>query len=99
KAGHVSKEAAHYPLWIDTTAPKSKMTPLSSFVDKTKLALNWDANDASGEVVSFDLQVKTGSGQWLDWLVNVTQKNAVFQGQDGQRYAFRCRAKDAAGNV
>jgi hypothetical protein len=99
KAGNVSKEAAHYPLWVDTTAPRSKMTPFSPFIDKTKLALNWDATDASGEVVSFDLQVKTGSGQWLDWLVNVTQKNAVFQGQDGQRYAFRCRAKDAAGNV
>jgi predicted RNase H-like HicB family nuclease len=99
KAGNISKEAAHYPIWIDTTAPKSKMNPLSPVLDRTQLPINWDATDASGEVTAHDVQVKTGAGPWQDWLVNVTQKNAVFQGQDGQRYAFRCRSKDSAGNV
>jgi len=99
KAGNVSKEATHYPIWVDTTAPKSTMVRLPALMDKTQLALNWDATDASGEVTAFDVQVKVGQGSWSDWLVNVNNKTAAYQGQDGMRYAFRCRAKDAAGNV
>jgi hypothetical protein len=100
KAGNISKEATHYPIWVDTTAPKSTMVRLPALMDKTQLALNWDATDASGEVVAFDVQVKVGeAGSWGDWLVNVNHKTAIYQGQDGMRYAFRCRARDAAGNV
>ncbi|HTA75829.1 MAG TPA: hypothetical protein VK791_01585 [bacterium] len=100
KAGNVSKEATHYPIWVDTTAPKSTMVRLPALMDKTQLNINWDATDASGEVVSFDVQVRTGvDGLWGDWLVGVTNKTAAYQGQDGVHYGFRCRATDAAGNV
>lgn len=99
KAGNVSKEATHYPIWVDMTPPKSTMVRLPALMDKTQLALNWDATDASGEVTAFDVQVKVGDGAWTDWLVNVNHKTATYQGQDGMRYAFRCRARDAAGNV
>ena len=100
KAGNVSKEAAHYPLWVDKTAPKSSMVRLPALVDKTQLSINWDATDASGEVVLFDVQVKVGaSDTWTNWLIGATHKQATYQGQDGLRYAFRCRAKDAAGNL
>lgn len=99
KAGNLSKEATHYPLWVDTLAPKSTMVPLPLYIDRTQLAINWDATDASGEVVSFDVQVKAGEALWSDWLVGVTNKTAVYQGQDGLHYGFRCRARDAAGNV
>jgi predicted RNase H-like HicB family nuclease len=99
KAGNVSKEATHYPIWVDTTPPTSTMVQLPALMDKTQLSINWDATDASGEVVCFDVQVKAGTGAWTDWLVGVTNKQAVYQGQDGMRYAFRCRAKDSAGNL
>ena len=48
------------------------MVRLPALMDKTQLAINWDATDASGEVTAFDVQVKVGeTGLWTDWLVNV----------------------------
>jgi hypothetical protein len=98
--GNVGKEAAHFPILIDTTPPKSQMKPLTGMIDKTQIQLEWSATDAHSEVVSYDVQVKIGEdSSWSDWMVNVPVKNAVYQGKDGNRYAFRCRAKDGAGNV
>jgi len=98
--GNLSKEAAHYCVWIDTAAPKSQMKPLPVIVDKTQLTLEWSATDPHADIMGFDVQVKTGEGpSWAEWLSNVTDKSAVFNGKDGVKYSFRCRAKDSAGNV
>ena len=98
--GNISKEAAHYCVWIDTAAPKSQMKALPTIVDKTQLNLEWSAAYPHADIVGFDVQVKTGEGpSWADWLNNVTDKSAIFNGKDGVKYSFRCRAKDSAGNV
>jgi predicted RNase H-like HicB family nuclease len=100
KVGNLSREAAHYPVFIDTTAPKSKMTALPLWLDRTQIPVSWEAVDAGSDVACFDIQVKVGpNGPWTDWLVETYERNAVYQGQDGQRYAFRCRAKDKVGNL
>ena len=97
--GNVGKEAAHYPFLIDTAPPKSQMKPLSAILDKTQIYVEWSSTDAHSGIASYDVQVKTDNGSWTDWLTNVTESNGVYQGQDGKRHAFRCRAKDNAGNV
>ncbi len=99
QAGNVGKGAAHYPVFLDTTAPKCRMKPLGPVTDRTSFPLEWDGADDLSGVASFDLQVKTGDGAWADWLTGTTDKTAVFSGEDGKRYAFRCRARDTAGNV
>ena len=97
--GNLSKEAAHYPILIDTAPPKSQMKPLPAILDKTRVFVEWSASDPHAEVVGYDVQVKLDSGAWSDWLANTPATSGVYQGMDSRRYAFRCRAKDAAGNV
>ena len=99
KVGNLSKEAAHYAVLIDTQPPKSTLKPLPPVIDKTKIGVEWGATDPLSDVVSFDVQVKTGeNGAWADWLMDVSDQSGVFNGKDGTRYAFRVRAKDGAGN-
>ena len=97
--GNLSQEAAHYPLLIDTTAPKSQMKALPAVLDKTQIYVEWSAADPHAEVTGYDVQVKADNGPWGDWLSNTPATSGVYQGMDGRRYAFRCRAKDAAGNI
>ena len=97
--GNLSKEAAHYCVQIDTAAPKSQMKALPPIVDKTQVYVEWSSTDPHAEIASFDVQVKTDSGAWTDWLSGVTEKSGVFLGKDGSRYAFRARARDAADNL
>ncbi len=98
RVGNLSSEAAHYPILIDTTPPKSSLEPLPALLNRTQIRLEWDAEDTAG-VKNFDLQVKVGrEGTWSDWLLQVPERCAFFAGKDGERYAFRCRARDEAGN-
>ncbi len=97
--GNLGKEAAHYPILIDTLAPKSQMKPLAAMLDKTQIYVEWSATDAHSGIASSDVQVKIDGGPWSDWLTNVAESSGVYQGQDAKRYAFRCRAKDNAGNL
>ncbi|HET9870101.1 MAG TPA: hypothetical protein VFR02_06375, partial [bacterium] len=98
--GNLSREAAHYPVFVDTTPPKSRVNPLPLFLDRTQVPVSWEASDAGSDVACFDVQVKAGpNGAWTDWLTETYERNAVYPGQDGQRYAFRCRAKDKVGNL
>lgn len=97
--GNLSKEAAHYPVLIDTVAPKSQMKPLPTVLDKTQIYVEWSAADPHAEITGYDVQFKMDGGPWGDWLSNTPATSGVYQGLDSRRYAFRCRAKDAAGNV
>lgn len=99
KAGNLGREAAHYPLWIDSTAPQSRMAALPAFLDRTRIPVEWDAADDLSGVAFFDVEVREGEGPWKPWLLQTTKKSAVFEGKDGERYAFRCRAVDQVGNT
>lgn len=61
--------------------------------------VKWTGNDA----ISYDIQYKCElSGQWTDWLVNTTAKEADFPPQgvsleNGKTYYFRSRARDNYG--
>ncbi len=97
--GNLSKEAAHYPVLIDTQPPKSQVKPMAPLLDKTQVYVEWSASDPNAEIAGYDVQVKTDNGPWGDWLSNTSATSGVFPGADGKRYAFRVRAKDSADNV
>jgi predicted RNase H-like HicB family nuclease len=97
--GNLSKEASHYPVMIDTAPPKSQMKPLAGIVDKTQVYVEWSASDPHAEIASYDVQVKADNGPWSDWLSNTQATSGAYPAMDGKRYAFRVRARDAAGNV
>ncbi|MGH7738721.1 MAG: carboxypeptidase regulatory-like domain-containing protein, partial [bacterium] len=100
KVGNLSQEAAHYPVFVDTTPPKSKLKALPLFLDRTQIPVSWEGVDTASDVASFDVQVKVGAnGAWADWLVDSFERDAIYPGQDGLRYSFRCRAKDKVGNA
>ena len=99
RVGNLSREAAHYALLVDSTAPRSRMKPLPPVLDRTQVSLEWEGLDELSGIESYDVQVKTGDkGSWTDYLSRVADRNANFQAQDGIRYGFRCRARDGAGN-
>ncbi|RIK35901.1 MAG: hypothetical protein DCC55_28915, partial [Chloroflexi bacterium] len=60
----------------------------------------WDGgiDDESG-LDSYDIQLRDGlDGEWIDWLVGVSETKSHFGGEEGHTYFFRARARDRAGN-
>ncbi len=99
RVGNLSREAGHYAILIDSTPPRSRMKALPPMLDRTQVALEWEGVDDLSGIESFDVQMKAGDkGNWSDYLTRVTDRSAAFQAQDGIRFAFRCRARDGAGN-
>ncbi len=51
-------------------------------------------------LAGFDVQVRQGAaGAWQPWLTGTVNASGVYNGQRSQRYSFRVRAIDTAGNV
>jgi flagellar hook assembly protein FlgD len=53
----------------------------------------------SSSIASYDVQVSTNGGPWRAWRSRTKATSGVFLGRSGVRYAFRVRARDAAGSV
>ncbi len=98
KVGNLSREAAHYVIQIDSAPPRTRMKTLPPLLDRTQVALEWESVDDLSGIESYDVQVKAGEANWADFLTRVADRGGTFQAQDGVRYAFRCRARDGAGN-
>nr|MBC7245537.1 VCBS repeat-containing protein [Chloroflexota bacterium] len=93
--------AKHYgPFYIDTTAPSSAVNALAANQGHASFTVSWTGNAGSGApIASYDVQYKDGSGAWTDWRMATTSTSATFNGTRGHTYYFRCRARDAAGNL
>ncbi len=50
-------------------------------------------------ILNYDVQYRINGGEWVDWLVDTTSTSAGFNGTSGNRFDFRVRATDNAGNV
>lgn len=86
----------------DQQAPTSSVLPLPIYSSNQEILVRWAGQDgAKGSgIVSYDVQYRTSpDGQWTDWQLATAQTQATFDGNDGYTYEFRCRARDAAGNV
>ena len=99
RAGLLAEDTEHYgPLKIDTTPPVSKVSVPPCAVLST--TVSWSGVDAGSGILSYDVQVRDGSGGWwTDWQSGMTATSAVFTGSAGHTYYFRSRARDVAGNL
>jgi uncharacterized repeat protein (TIGR01451 family) len=67
----------------------------------TDFDVHWSGTDTGGGLAAYDVQVRDGDADaaWTDWLTSSVATSALFHGQDGHTYTFRCRARDTWGNV
>jgi subtilisin family serine protease len=90
---------------LDTVRPKASVSVpnISTNVSKTTtFKVSWKASDAapSSGIASYHIQRRIGpGGSWVNWKKDVTIKSADFEGQPGENYYFRVKAKDQAGNL
>jgi hypothetical protein len=83
---------------VDSTPPVPSLSCPASGGTNPRLALSWDASDAS-TVTGYDLDVSADGTPYARWLTGATQTSAAYTGQPGHEYGFRLRATDELGNV
>jgi len=85
---------------IDRTAPTSAVNLLPSN-SRNPFLVSWSGNDsATPNDLNFDIQYQVGcSGNWTNWLSQTKTTLAYFTGDGGQKYCFRSRSTDLAGNI
>ncbi len=77
-----------------STVPACAVQGLPAITAAGPLTVTWGG---SGGLHSVQFQ-DSGRGLWRDWLRDVAVNSALFNGQAGHRYGFRCRTTDPAGN-
>jgi len=87
------------PIVQDTNAPSSAVAALPS-TSPASFAVEWSGSDNSGGsgIAFFDIYVSVNGGAFSNWVVRTTQLSALFEGVNGNTYAFYSRATDVAGN-
>ena len=94
-------DAAIWNLGVDRTPPVTSVQSLSTSQTSTIMKIQWNATDNLSGVAYVDLQQKTDSGSWQNWLSNIPAENNVawFVGSMGHSYSFRMRGMDWIGNL
>ena len=100
-AYNVSAWSAEKVTTVETSPPKSQVTPLSPYIRYTGegFPVTWSAYDPGGsDVITLEVQYREDNQPWQDWLSNESSP-ATFYGETGHTYAFRTRAVDRAQNA
>lgn len=89
------------PFFIDTTPPIPSM--YTGLVTDTGFLLGWTATDRGSGLATvgpFDVQYRVDSGAWMSWLTATSDTIGTWTNIDPLKsYSFRCRARDALGQV
>ncbi len=103
--GNAASSILHYgPFMIDRILPNAALVAPST-MNGSAIPLSWWGSDVGSGVASYDAQARLlPSGAWTTWLSNVpstTLSGAYVPDTPacGQRYEFRVRARDHAGNA
>jgi spore germination protein YaaH/flagellar hook assembly protein FlgD len=80
------------------SAPTAGIRVLSTRQGDEGFIVKW-VGKGSTRIVSYDVQVSTNGGPWRTWRSKTKATSDVFLGRTGVGYAFRVRARDAAGSV
>jgi hypothetical protein len=86
---------------LDPQAPSCTVANLTSPTASNVFQVNWNSTDNLAGVQTADIQdMDSTRGTWDDWLTSTPSAKtyALFNGQPGHTYFFRCRATDNAGN-
>jgi hypothetical protein len=80
-----------------------QIPPDASVIEATPLPnggilVRWDGQDDVSGIASFDVQVRRlPDGEWTDWQMRATEREAIFVPSEPGAYAFRARARDWTG--
>jgi hypothetical protein len=87
------------PVMQDTNPPVSAVAALPA-TSPASFAVEWSGDDGSNGtgIAFFDLFVSVNGGAFSNWLEHTTLQSAIFNGVNGNTYAFYSRATDLAGN-
>jgi len=85
---------------IDSMAPSSSIAPLPA-QSPGPFTVSWQgADNGPAGILGYDVQIKhSPESNWEYWLIETTDTSAIREVSGGRTYAFRCRARDRAGNV
>ncbi len=79
----------------DLIPPSASMAALPA-QSCTNFTVSWSSPDI--DVKWFDVQVRYGTLDWTDWMVNATNRTAEYTGVISTKYFFRVRAMDTSNN-
>lgn len=83
---------------IDARPPTVAMSRVAAS-EQGLFTVRWEGDDHGGSgVASYDVQYAVDGGPWRDWVMATRDLERIFQGERPRFYAFRARARDAAGN-
>jgi uncharacterized protein (AIM24 family) len=102
--GHTSESAADSIILDQTPPESSSSSPASS--PSMAFTVSWSGSDNSSGISEYDVQFRVGAGgSWVDWLKGTAITSKAFgpaqpvKTVQGEKYYFRVRALDKAGNV
>ncbi len=82
----------------DTQRPTASIQSLPA-ISPSPVQLRWSGVDEGSSGISYyQIQVRVDDGDWQDWLAHTVETSGAYPGVGGHHYAFRVRARDAAGN-
>ncbi|NIR64256.1 MAG: hypothetical protein GWO10_10900 [candidate division Zixibacteria bacterium] len=86
---------------IDAGLPASEVTVLPADTYSDDFVVSWSGQDdpnGSG-IASYDVYVSMDGNDYVLWLDNYADSNALFDGEDGHTYAFYSVAADGVGHM
>ncbi|OGO28847.1 MAG: hypothetical protein A2Z16_11150 [Chloroflexi bacterium RBG_16_54_18] len=105
-AGFTASWVTLFTFKYDTEAPNSAVNNITTLVPGASYQVSWAGSDSGSGLVSYDVQYRVGAGgAWTDWLSATTSTSTIFGPTSpltpvlGETYYFRCRARDALGNL
>ena len=92
-----------YPDWqmVDTSVPKSTMTPLPALLQNGSFELSWQGADVGpAGLAAFDVDFQlAGSNTWTPLLTHTLQTSVTLVGEPGTTVHYRVRGIDRVGNA
>lgn len=94
---------ASVALRFDSTPPTGTTANSPAISADPNFTVNWGGtgSDGAGSGLSgfYDVRVKINNGPFTNWLTNFQGESAVYNGENGNAYAFEAAARDSAGNI
>ena len=96
--------AGSYTLVYEQPPPEDSAAPTSTVEglpvnSSAQIPVRWSGQDGAGSGIDFfDVFVSINGGPFSPWLQKTTLTGAIYDGKQGERYAFYSVATDHAGN-
>jgi hypothetical protein len=84
---------------LDTVPPVASLNGFNAAEASPQFSVGWTGTDVGSGVKKYDVQFRRDGGGWTWWIDGTSRTSGTFYGMQGERYDFRVRAHDRAGNV